>query len=112
MFEDGTYVSYFLDDVDKRKAPRSVVVIEDGKVNIMINPSTDDETKTYLNNVAEKLEKATSTNEYEDIAYIYLGKFWESNGYSPNPSDFFEPESDGAKKSVATASAWATPKAE
>jgi hypothetical protein len=110
MHEDGIYVSYFSDDTEKMKDPRSVVAIENAKVNIMINPKLDDETKKYLNGIIDKLDKSSSKDDYEDIAYMYLGKYWESNGYAPNPSDFFDIGSDEANKSLQTARKWAAAK--
>jgi hypothetical protein len=110
MFEDGIYVSYFLDDVSKSKDPRSVVVIENSKATIMINPKADSETKTYLSGIVNQLAKASSKDDYENIAYIGLGKFWESNGYAPNPSDFFDTGSDKANKALQIARNWAAAK--
>lgn len=106
MFEDGIYVSYFSDDTSKTKDPRSVVVIENSKVSIMINPSADTETTTYLTGIVEKLNDAKSKKIYEDVAYTHLGKFWEFNGYTPNPSDFFDIGSDEADRALQTARGW------
>lgn len=110
MFEDGIYVSYFVDDTSKKKDPRSVVVIENGKISIMINPSADTETTTYLSGIVSMLNDAKSETAYQDIAYTRLGKFWESNGYTPNPSDFFDTGSDEADKALQTARGWAEAK--
>lgn len=110
MHEDGIYVSYFPDDTQKAKDPRSVVSIQNSKVNIMINPKTDEDTKKYLNGIVDRLSKASSKDDYEEIAYMSLGKYWESNGYTPNPSDFFEIGSDGANTSLQTAREWAAAK--
>jgi len=106
MFEDGIYVSYFSDDEDRAKDPQSVVVVENAKVNIMVNPKINDATKMYLSGIVDKLAKASSQDEYEDIASMYLGKYWEWNGYTPNPSHFFETASDDASKVLQLASAW------
>lgn len=108
MFEDGVYVSYFTEDVKKQKDPKSVVLIQDEKVNIMINPSTDDVTKNYLKNIAKELDGEKSKDKYVDIATIGLGTYWEWNGYTPNPSDFFEIDSTQGNKALELARTWDT----
>jgi hypothetical protein len=106
MFEDGIYVSYFSDDENREKDPQSVVVIENAKVNVMLSPNISDGTKAYLNGIVSKLTDSSSKDEYEDIASMYLGKYWEWNGYIPNPSHFFETDSDEASKVLQIARAW------
>jgi hypothetical protein len=105
MFEDGVYVSYFSDDEDKKSAPKSVVVIENGKIQILVNPATPDDTAKFLTSLAKAFAEAVSEDE-KDFAVARLGRYWESNGYSPNPSDFFELDSDGARRSIELSKNW------
>ena len=105
MFEDGVYVSYFSDDEEKGGAPKSVVIIENGKIQILVNPATPDETAKFLTSLAKAFAEAVSEEE-KDFAVARLGKYWESNGYSPNPSDFFELGSDDARRSIELSKNW------
>lgn len=105
MFDSGIYVSFMSDDSAKKKAPRSVVVIDGMKVDIYVNPDAHEDTKTYLGNT--KKELATLKGEdFEVTAIIRLGKYWEWNGYTPNPSDFFELDDDKGKQFLKDAQAW------
>ncbi len=105
MFEDGVYVSYFSDDEEKGGAPESVVIIENGKIQILVNPATPDDTARFLVSLAKAFAEAVSEDE-KDFAVARLGKYWESNGYSPNPSDFFELGSDDARRSIELSKNW------
>ena len=106
MFEDGIYVSYFSDDEIMGKNLESVVVIENAKVNIMLNPKISDATGRYLTQVGERLAKESLKDDYENMAVMYLGKFWEGNAYSPSLNQFFETDSDEASKVLQIARAW------
>ena len=108
MFEDGIYVSYFTNDTEKAKEPRSTVSIIDGKVTIFVNPKADENDAAYLNKITADLKASASTEEYEKIAIVRLGKFWEWNGYTPNPSDFFEIDSPQGNKALELARTWKT----
>jgi len=105
MFDDGVYVSYFSDDEDKRGTPKSVVIIESGKIQILVNPLTPDDTTKFLASIAKEFAEAVTEDEI-DFAIACLGRYWESNGYSPNPSDFFELGSDSARRSIETSKNW------
>ena len=105
MFEDGVYVSHFSDDEDKEGTPKSVVIIKNGKIQIFVNPATPDDTANFLTSLAKAFTEAVTEDE-KDFAVARLGKYWESNGYSPNPSDFFELDSDDARRSVALSRNW------
>ena len=105
MFEDGVYVSYFSDDEDKKSAPKSVVIIENGKIQILFNPATPDDTAKFLTSLAKAFAEAVSEDE-KDFAVARLGRYWEWNGYTPNPSDFFELDSDGAKRFIELSENW------
>ena len=107
MFEDGVYVSYFSDDEDKKSAPKSVVIIENGKIQILVNPATPDEAAKFLTSLAKAFAEAVSEDE-KDFAVARLGKYWEWNGYTPNPSDFFELDSDGARRFIELSRNWAS----
>ena len=106
MFEDGIYVSYFSDGEIVEKNLESVTVIENAKVNIMLNPKISDATGRYLTQVGERLAEESSKEKYEDMAVMYLGKFWEGNAYSPSLNQFFETDSDEARKVLQIARAW------
>ena len=106
MFQDGIYVSYFSDDENMEKDPKLVVVIENSKVNMMLSPKIHSLSRAHLNGIVAKLAKASSKDEYEDLATMKLGKYWEANGYIPNPSQFLETESDKANKVLQIARAW------
>ena len=105
MFEDGVYVSYFSDDEDRKSVPQSVVIIENGKIQILVNPATPDDTARFLDSLAKAFTDAVTEDE-KDFAVARLGKYWESNGYSPNPSDFFEFDSDDARRSIELSKNW------
>ena len=105
MFEDGVYVSYFSDDEDKKSAPKSVVIIENGKIQILFNPATPDDTAKFLTSLAKAFAEAVSEDE-KDFAVARLGRYWEGNMYFPNPSDFFELDSDGAKRFIELSENW------
>ena len=105
MFEDGVYVSYFSDDEDRKSVPQSVVIIENGKIRILVNPATPDDTARFLGSLAKAFAEAVTEDE-KDFAVARLGKYWESNGYSPNPSDFFELCSDEARRSIELSKNW------
>ena len=106
MFQDGIYVSYFSDDENMEKDPKLVVVIENSKVNMMLSPKIHSESRAHLNGIVAKLAKASSKDEYEDLATMKLGKYWEENGYIPNPSQFLETDSDKANNVLQIARAW------
>ena len=105
MFEDGVYVSYFSDDEDKKSAPKSVVIIENGKIQILFNPATPDDTAKFLTSLAKAFAEAASEDE-KDFAVARLGKYWEGNMYFPNPSDFFELDADGARRFIELSENW------
>lgn len=105
MFEDGVYVSYFSDDEDGKSVPQSMVIIENGKIRILVNPATPDDTARFLDSLAKAFAEAVTEDE-KDFAVARLGKYWESNGYSPNPSDFFELGSDDARHSIELSKNW------
>lgn len=106
MIEDGVYVSYNSDDEAKKETPRSVVVIKKEKVSIFPNPKGSADDVHYLSGVQRMLDGANSKSEYEDIVYSRLGSFWAWNGYTPNPSDFFELNSDNANKFIDLSKDW------
>ena len=105
MFEDGVYVSYFSDDEDKKSAPKSVVIIENGKIQILFNPATQDDTAKFLTSLAKAFAEAVTEDE-KDFAVGRLGKYWEWNGFTPNPSDFFELDSEGAGRFIELSKNW------
>ena len=106
MIEDGVYVSYRSDDEAKKQTPRSVVVIKNGQVSIFANPKGDEGDIKYLKTVSQMLTDASSKSKYEDVAYARLGSYWAWNGYTPNPSDFFELDSDNANKFIELSKGW------
>lgn len=106
MFEDGVYVSYKSSDEAKKETPRSVVVIQNAKASIFANPEGDENDVTYLRNTQKMLDEAKSKDDYEDTASYRLGSYWAWNGYTPNPSDFFELDSDNAKKFIEMSQNW------
>jgi hypothetical protein len=95
VFEDGYYVSFFWDDSEKVLAPRSIVVIKGGVVGISANPVPENDADLkFLKGVAESLRSLTPRSQrYEEAAVRALGPYWSFNGYSPNPSDYIEPDS-------------------
>ena len=105
MFEYGVYVSYFSDDEDRKSLPQSVVIIENGKIQILVNPATPDDTANFLTSLAKAFTEAVTEDE-KDFAVGRLGRYWEGNMYFPNPSDFFELGSDDARRSIELSKNW------
>lgn len=106
MFEDGIYVSFFSDEEIVEKNLESVTVVENAKVNIMLSPNISEPNRAYLTQIGERLAEESSKEKYEDIAVMYLGKFWEGNAYSSVYNQFYETDSDNASKVLQLASAW------
>lgn len=107
MIEDGVFVSFQRDDSNKSKDPRSVVVIRNGKVSIYPNPDGDSRDIEYLSRTAKMLSSARSRNDYAEIASLRLNRFWDWNGYDPNPSDFFDLDTAQGDKFEKLSSGWA-----
>ncbi len=88
MFEDGIYVSYFSDDQSKKKTPQSVIKIENQRVSVGINQESQEGTKEYLNRLAG-MAKSQADKEYDANIEQMLDRYFEWNGYTPKPSDYF-----------------------
>ena len=92
MIEDGYFVSFFSKDEAKKQAPRSIVVIKDGKVAIHINPKADEDDKNWLSSLKKKLSSLENDKKKYEFEAASLESFWDWNGYTPNPSDYIEPD--------------------
>ena len=101
MIEDGYFVQFFENDEAKKREPRNIVVIKNGKVSFYVNPNEHEENKKWLFALKEKLLKLENNKKQYEFEATQLEKFWEWNGYAPNPSDFIElDEYDGKYDSL------------
>ena len=91
MIEDGYFVSFFSDDEAKKQEPRNIVVIKNGKVSIHVNPKENENDKNWLSSLKERLSKVENDKKKYEYEALSLESFWDWNGYTPNPSDFIEP---------------------
>ena len=57
MIEDGYFVQFFGDDEAKKREPRNIIVIKNGKVSFYVNPKESKENKKWLFALKEKLSK-------------------------------------------------------
>jgi hypothetical protein len=89
MFEDGIYVSYFSKDTDKKKTPQSVIKIENQRVSVGVNSEAAEDVKASLHRLAGMAE-SQKDQEYDAAIEAMLARYFEWNGYTPKPSDFFE----------------------
>lgn len=89
MFEDGVYVSFFSDDTAKKKTPQSVIVIKNQRVSVGINPDSADDIKLSLARIAG-MAQSQADKEYDENLESALSRYFEWNGYTPKPSDFYE----------------------
>lgn len=91
MIKDGNFVSFFSDDEAKKREPRNIIVIKNGEIFFYINPKESEVDKKWLFNREERLSKFKNKKECE-FELLLLERFWEWNGYTPNPLDFIEPD--------------------
>ncbi len=92
MIEDGYFVSFFSDDEAKEREPRNIIVIKNGKVSFYINPKESEVDRKWLLNLNERLSKLENNKKEYEFEASLLERFWEWNGYTPNPSDFIKPD--------------------
>jgi len=91
MIEDGYFVSFFFDDEAKKREPRNIVVIKNGKVSIYVNPKENEDDQKWLSSLSERLSKLENDKKKYEYEASSLESYWAWNGYTPKPSDFIEP---------------------
>ena len=92
MIEDGYFIQFFRDDETKIEEPRNIIVIKNGKVSFYVNPKESEVDKKWLFALKEKLSKLEDNKKLYEFEASLLENFWDWNGYTPNPSDFIEPD--------------------
>ena len=92
MIEDGYFVSFFEDDEAKKREPRNIIVIKNGEISFYINPKESEVDKKWLLKLKERLSKLENNKKEYEFEASLLERFWDWNGYTPNPSDFIEPD--------------------
>ena len=71
MIEDGYFVSFFSDDEAKKREPRNIIVIKNGKVSFYINPKESKVDRKWLLNLKERLSKLENNKKEFRISSIW-----------------------------------------
>ena len=72
MIEDGYFISFFSDDEAKKREPRNIIVIKNGKVSFYINPKESEENKEWLLNLKERLSKLENNKKQYKFEFNFF----------------------------------------